>query len=282
MSLSKKAKLRLQLEGQFGVVADSGQLHQVLMNLISNAAESVGDAEGEVLVSTRELTLTAEQISERGLPSHHLPGEYAEIAVRDSGKGMSADTQQKIFDPFFSTKAEGRGLGLATVKGIVDAHGWLLDVKSEPGSGSTFTLILPRTSVPQSSARAPSRKNASEVACVLAVDDEPGVLKVVSKMLRSAGMEVLQASDGLEAIEIYRRNSEKIDCVLLDLNMPKFDGEEVFSELKHIQSDVRVLLTSGFTEQEVLDRFRGGGVRGALQKPFKTEKLLDKVLEALH
>lgn len=282
VSLSKKAKLHLKLEGRFGVMADAGQFRQVLMNLITNAAEAVGNAEGEVTVSTCELTLTAEQVSQRGLPAHFLPGEYAVVAVSDTGNGMSAEYRQKIFDPFFSTKADGRGLGLAAVKGIVDAHGWALNVESELGRGTTFTLVLPRTEVPAKSISKSVQGRVPEVVCVLAVDDEPGVLKVMTKILGSAGMDVLQATNGAEAIETYRMYADKIDCVLLDLNMPKLDGEEVFRELRQIHRDVRVLLTSGFTEQEVLNRFRGGGLRGALQKPFGTEELLDKVLDAIH
>ena len=214
ISLSKKAELRLNLTGDFGVLADRGQLRQVLMNLITNAAEAIGNAPGEVLVSTRELTVTPDLIAEGKSPDGLSPGDYAEVSVRDSGVGMDSETRQKIFDPFFSTKADGRGLGLAAVKGIVEAHGWSLSVDSVPNEGTTFTLLLPRKPLQQS--------------------------------IESA------------------------------------DGEEVFGELKRIRPDVRVLLTSGFTEQEVLDRFRGGGLCGAVQKPFGAETLVNKVLEALH
>jgi signal transduction histidine kinase/CheY-like chemotaxis protein len=282
VSLSKKAKLHLQLEGRFGVLADASQLRQVLMNLITNAAEAIGNAEGEVVVSTHALTLTDEQIADRNFPSQVTPGEYAAVTVKDNGCGMDAETRQRIFDPFFSTKDDGRGLGLAAVKGIVEAHGWVLEVESKPQHGTTFTLMLPRTDVVHVATPKSSQEKVPEVVCVLVVDDEPGVLKVVTRILSSAGIDVLEASDGEEAIETYRMYSDEIDCVLLDLNMPKLDGEEVFRELQSIRQDVRVLLTSGFTEQEVLDRFRGGGLRGALQKPFGTEELLDKVLDAIH
>ncbi|MCA8958056.1 MAG: response regulator, partial [Planctomycetes bacterium] len=278
VSLSKKAALRLELAGNLGVTADRSQLRQVFMNLITNAAESIGNFEGEVVVKTEALRLTAEDITNRRLPERFQPGEFVEVSVRDSGCGMDAATRARVFDPFFTTKLDGRGLGLAAVKGIADAHGWMLQVNSSPGTGSTFTLLMPRADVPYTCGDEGHRDDGAEVvARVLVVDDEPGVLSIVTKFLERAGMDVLQATNGVEAIEIFRDLHDSIDCVVLDLNMPKLDGEEVFRELKAIREDVPVLLSSGFAEQEVLDRFRGAGLFGVVQKPVRMATLLEKV-----
>ena len=268
-SLSKKVTLRENLTAGLHVTADPNQLRQVLLNLITNGAESIGNQEGEVVVATRATTSpTAESL-------HDL----VELLVADTGCGMSADLQKRVFDPFLSTKAEGRRLGLAAVKGIVDTHEWQLRMRSTPGVGTVFTLSLPRAapggaSIAQS--RAPLVTGHSRI---LVVDDEPLVRKVVSGMLKHAGIEVLQASDGVEAIELFRVEHGTLDGVVLDLNMPKLDGEEVFRALRKIDPNARVVLMSGFAEQEVVDRFRGAGVSGVLQKPVSMSTLLLRVGE---
>ncbi|MCA8975501.1 MAG: response regulator [Planctomycetes bacterium] len=281
VSLSKKATLHFDLVGELAVRADRGHLNQVILNLITNAAQAVGNNEGEVRVSTRGITLPDPDLVRRGLSADTAAGDYVEIEVRDSGCGMSAETKARIFDPFFTTKADGRGLGLAAVKGIVTTHGWQLLVESEPGEGAVFTLVLPRTRVESVPAPVVTTCPAPAASRVLVVDDEPGVLKVVSKMLRYVGIDVVQASNGQQAIDIYREQADSIDGVVLDLNMPKLDGEEVFKELKLIRPDVRVLLTSGYAEQAVLDRFRGTGLCGVVQKPIKMAVLHQKVGEIL-
>ena len=195
---------------------------------------------------------------------------------------MSPETLSRMFDPFFTTKAEGRGLGMAAVQGIVRGHHGALTVHSAPGEGTTFTVLMPRA---VADARPGDRSSAAipgfAGARVLLVDDEPEVLRVIGETLRLAGLEVLEARDGEEALATFRRFPDAIDCVLLDLSMPKLDGEEVFRALRKIRGDVRVVLSSGFTEQEVLDRFRGAGLAGVVQKPAKRELLLAKLGEAL-
>jgi signal transduction histidine kinase len=267
VTLSKKASLRHDLGAGMCVTADASQLRQVLLNLVTNAAEAIGNQQGEVVVLTRSATsVTAE-----------VPHNLVEIVVSDNGCGMHPETQQRIFDPFFSTKAEGRGLGLAAVKGIVDAHGWDLSVRSTPGSGSVFTLRMPRVLPdPAPPAPRPARTEAAP-ARILVVDDEPGMCKVVSRVLERAGMQVVQAADGAQAIARFRDEAATIDCVVLDLNMPRLDGQEVFAELRRIRPDARVLLMSGFAEQEVLDRFRDSGLAGVVQKPVSAAVLLQKV-----
>ena len=269
VSLPKKVTLRLELSEGLRVFADQNQLHQVLLNLITNAAEAIGNQVGEVVVSTR-------MASSRSGP------ECIELMVTDTGCGIAPEIQQRIFDPFFSTKADGRGLGLAAVKGIVDAHGWQLRVSSSPGSGTTFTLSMPRDRrEPTLAAPPPSLHNHSAVTLVLVVDDEPGVRKVISRMLEGAGMQVLQAANGMEAIDLFRAHGAEIGCVVLDLNMPGLDGEEVFLVLRTMRPDARIVVMSGYAAQETIARFRGHGVAGVLQKPISMATLLLTVGEAM-
>ena len=281
IGLSKKAHLRLDLEDDLSVMADSSQLRQVLMNLITNGAEAVGNHPGEVSVSTRAVTLSQDDLEQRSLEALTAPGEYVEIAVSDTGCGMDAKTRANIYDPFFSTKADGRGLGLAAVMGIVTAHGWSLQVDSVPDQGTTFVLLVPRSREQAVEDLHEATLNPFTRTRVLVVDDEPGVLKAVTRILEHAGMEVRSARDGAEAVEIYRQHHSSIDCVVLDLNMPILDGEEAFQEMKAVCKDVRVLLTSGYAEQSVLDRFRGAGLSGVLQKPIRATTLLSKIAEAV-
>ena len=229
------------------------------------------------MVSTRTVELSGDELEQRSLGASFLPGEYVEISVRDTGCGMDAETQANIFDPFFSTKADGRGLGLAAVMGIVRAHGWSLQVDSALGEGTTFVLLATTAQGTTSAAQAEVVQKPTAKIRVLVVDDEPAVLAAVSRILVHAGMEVRRAADGGEAVEVYREHHESIDCVILDLNMPVLDGEEAFQELKVIQRDVRVLLTSGYAEQSVLDRFEGAGLWGVLQKPIRASTLLNKI-----
>lgn len=282
VTLSKKATLEYDLQGELHVVADRSQLRQVVLNLITNASEAIGNAEGRLLVRTRERRLEQRDLALLGTDAPATPGEYVELVVSDSGCGMSAETQARIFDPFFTTKADGRGLGLAAVLGIVRAHGGALRLKSSPGEGTAFTVLLPRAPRGAEVGGAPDEPaNAIAGARILIVDDEPEVLAILSESLSYAGLVVAEASNGEEAIARFRKDPDAFDCVLLDLSMPKLDGEEVFHELRRIRPDVRVVLSSGYTEQEVLNRFTGAGLAGVIQKPAHRHVLLAKVEEAI-
>jgi PAS domain S-box-containing protein len=283
VSISKKVLLRRQLaEALPTIEADPAQLRQVAMNLIINAAEAIGDNEGVIAISTGVM-----QCSEDYLRGSHpiepaAPGPYVFLEVADTGCGMDAETRDRIFDPFFTTKFAGRGLGLAAVLGIVRSHHGMLKVESERSRGTTFRVFFPAASkaaVPLERVKDPPPWRGS--GTILLVDDEEPVRIVTGRMLEHSGFKVLRASDGLEALELFRAHASEIDCVLLDLAMPRMDGEETFRELRRIRPGVRVVLASGYGDQEIAQRFRSAGLSGLIEKPFRTEELCAKLREVL-
>ncbi|MHC5065943.1 MAG: response regulator [Planctomycetota bacterium] len=282
VTIPKKTRLEFDLHAsQLGILADRSQIGQVIMNLITNASDAIGSNEGRIIVGTRAQQLTAQELAQ-SFPEENLSaGEYACIWVSDTGKGMSRETRSKIFDPFFTTKPSGRGLGLATVQGIVKAHNGAIRVESTPDHGTTFSILLPRAPLEGDGQNPEQDKREQQPAHILVVDDESTVRRVHKDILESAGYQVTCACDGPEAIELFRKEWQSIDCVILDLSMPKMDGDEVFSELRKIRRDVIVILSSGFAEQEVMDRFEGLGLAGFLHKPTRMHVLLAKIGEAL-
>ncbi len=284
VTLSKKARIIYDLaSAPLGVVADRSQLRQVMLNLVTNAAEAIGEDTGQILVRTTIKELTSDESESLYSNANLQLGEFVHVLVRDSGSGMSAETLTKIFDPFFSTKPTGRGLGLAAVKGIIKSHGGGITLESELGRGTTFSVLLPYVPLPEGHGRPTGEPElvSSNGALILVVDDEPQVLDVHSRILEQAGYHILRARDGQDAIDVFRTHAEEIDGVLLDLSMPKLGGDEVFRMMRTIREDVPVVLSSGFTEQEMLDRFRGDGLAGAVQKPVQMKVLLTRVAAAL-
>jgi signal transduction histidine kinase/CheY-like chemotaxis protein len=283
VALSKKATLSLELMGApLGVQGDRSQLRQVVMNLITNAADAIGNHEGSIVLRTQTRTIREEDLGARHEAAELDAGEYVLLRVSDTGEGMDAETQTRIFDPFFTTKSAGHGLGLAAVQGIVRAHGGTISLESTRGVGTTFTVMLPRVSVHTTSAPGQAAiPSAAQGACVLVVDDDDGVRKILARMLSRAGYTVLAAADGQEAVDVFRERRDSIDCVLLDLSMPKRDGEEVFHELRSIQPDVRVVLNSGYMAREIRSRLKDAGFAGFLQKPPSMRALLAKIAEVI-
>jgi PAS domain S-box-containing protein len=284
ISISKKAVLRFLLEkGLPPVEVDATQLQQVIMNLVINASEAVGDTSGVITISTG-LTRVDRDYLHSTLMDPDLPmGDYVSLEVSDSGHGMRAETQARIFDPFFTTKFTGRGLGLAAVLGIVHGHQGAMKVYSELGRGSTFKVLFPAATGARKTAQAPPPAIPAwqGKGTVLVVDDEEAMRSTVVRMMRPMGLDPVLAANGRDAVEIFRTNPAQFALVLLDLTMPHMDGEQTFTELRRLRPDVRVVLMSGYSAYESLVRFDGTGPASFLKKPFTIHTLhatIQKVL----
>ncbi len=251
-------------EGIPHVFADASQMKQVITGLCLNAAEAMPGA-GKILVRAR---------CEEG-------GPRVVLEVSDSGPGIDEETMARIFEPFFSTKSTGRGMGLAAIRGIVENHDGEIRVVSKPGEGATFTVLLPPSVERRKSVRHVAHTTHPGTGQVLLADDEPDVRAVVRSMLESLGYSVLEAGDGREAVELFRQRHAEIDLVLLDLVMPRLSGERALAEMRRIAPDVRAVLASGYDELGRIDEILASGFGGFLQKPFRRRELGEKIGEVL-
>jgi CheY-like chemotaxis protein len=258
--------------------ADATQMHQVVMNLTANATEAIGERRGVITIRTR--VVRGDLLAQNCIGENPGEGNYVALEVSDTGVGMDEETQVSIFDPFFSTKYTGRGLGLSSVQGIVRRHKGAILVDSEEGRGTTFQLLFPSREEPSIIERkkedAPS-KETGKAPLLLLADDEEGVRYVVRKMLEKQGYRVITARDGKEAVELFAAQESEIDLVLLDMAMPRMNGEEAFQEMIKIRPELKVILCSGYNEQEATHRFRNGELAGFIQKPFQADQFLGRV-----
>lgn len=283
VSISKRAVMKYQLAPSLPVVlGDATQLRQVIMNLVINASEAIGEKSGFISVTTgltrADRAYLAGAYFARDLPE----GDYVSLEISDNGGGMAPEVLEKIFDPFFTTKFTGRGLGLAAVLGIVRGHKGALKVFSEPGWGTTFKILLPCA---EGIAEEVARNSPGFVANwkgsgkVLVVDDEETVRVTTARMIEATGFTTALADNGRTGVEEFTADPDGFVLVMLDLTMPHMDGDEAFRALRAIRPDVRVLLMSGFNEQEVTARFSGEGLAGFIQKPFTLPALCEKLQE---
>lgn len=269
-SISKKAALRLELAQPLRLVhADATQVRQIVMNLVINASEALGDEVGEVRISTGQGWYDSTALRDFWLHEEEISsGFFVSLTVSDTGCGIPQDHQAKIFDPFFSTKFIGRGLGMAAVLGIVRGHKGAIRVVSQPGKGAAFTVLLPPSDLEAAPVElAEPQPDSSRNGVVLLVDDEEAVCQLGVQMLEMLGYQVVTARDGQHAVNLFRDRADYA-FVILDLTMPVMDGEQAYDELCKIDPAVKVIITSGYSEQEVANRFVGKDVKGVLQKPF--------------
>ncbi len=263
--------------------ADTTQLRQIALNLVTNAAEATtGVRGGLITVETRTEKYDGACAEAYPAESRLRLGEPCVVLeVSDTGCGMDMETKSKIFEPFFSTKFTGRGLGLAAVLGIIRGHGGGVSVKSKPGSGTTITIVFPASSqLIKPVEDVPEERTATKATgTILLADDEEVVRSIASRYLERLGYDVLTAEDGLEAVRIFKEHQDEIDYVVLDLTMPNMDGQEAFAELRKIRGDLQVILSSGYSEYELKDRFEGTGMAGFIQKPYPMASLGKKLAE---
>jgi CheY-like chemotaxis protein len=262
------------------IYADTGQIQHVLINLVANAKDAMPDG-GRVAIETRNVTLDGERVKTYvGLE----PGRYVQLTVSDTGQGMDEQTRARIFEPFFTTKelGEGTGLGLATVYGIVQGHGGQIYCHSQPGIGTTFTIYLPVAPFEyQTGAMESAVFPAFGTETILFVDDEKPIRHLGRKILERGGYSVLSASNGQEALSLFRDHRSRISLVILDFIMPGMSGKECMEEILNLDPAAKVLISSGFsfnsqTRETLRDR-----ANGWLAKPFRVNEMLRKVREAL-
>ncbi|MGB0953666.1 MAG: PAS domain S-box protein [Planctomycetota bacterium] len=282
VTVSKDAELEFLPSGQLPKMeGDATQVRQVIMNLILNASESLSGGSGRIQVRT-DVGYREEQSVEIGLPIPKA-GDYLSIEVRDTGEGMHVETLERLFDPFFSTKFTGRGLGLAAVLGIVKAHGGGIEVESSVGVGTCFRLSFP-VAPETAEAEIPVTKAPKDwrgSGAVLLVDDDETVLQLGREMLERLGFVVEIATDGEQAIASFRRLHASLRFVLLDLTMPGLSGEEVYAALQDHDGSVPIIMSSGYTEQDVTQRLGPRGLRGFLQKPYTLVQLRTQIESVL-
>jgi PAS domain S-box-containing protein len=285
VSISKKAHLEYDLNKSIPAIkADPTQMRQVVMNLITNASEAIGDNVGTIYISTGIEECDSATLCDSYLYGKDLPkGSYVFLEVSDSGCGMDEETVNKIFDPFFTTKFTGRGLGLAAVLGIIRGHDGVIRVESRPGLGTTIRVLFPsiQKKIEEKKKDIPVDENWQCSGTILVIDDEKDVLNITVKILEKYGFDVLKASDGFEGVERFRKHSEKISAVLLDLTMPRMNGEEAFVEMQKINSNVPVILCTGYNIQETIDNISISGLAAFLKKPFKARDLREKLMNIL-
>ncbi|MCC6669618.1 MAG: PAS domain-containing protein [Planctomycetes bacterium] len=283
-SISKKARLELELaRGLPPIDADAAQIQQLVMNLITNASDALGERSGTILVRTGlaecSRTELAATVGRPDLP----PGPYVRLEVSDEGEGMPPEILSRVFEPFFTTKFTGRGLGLAAALGIVRGHRAAIRVRTEVGRGSTFEVFFPPG---EGRALAPPPPPARPVAparqqLILVVDDEDTVRNYARKVLERAGFRTLGAANGRAALEAYAAHGAEIAAVLLDLTMPEMDGRETLVALRRVRPDLPVILSSGYTENEVSEHAAPGPRTRFLHKPYEPRLLAEMVGQVL-
>jgi len=260
------------------IAGDATQLRQVVMNLVINASESLLGRNGTIRIITGVGHVDRAALQQTRLSLDLPEGPYVNLEVSDDGCGMNEETLARIFDPFFTTKFTGRGLGLAAVLGIMRSHHGAIKVTSEPGRGTTFTLLFPvlgeARALAKSSAKSPSTESPWRGrGTILLADDDEAVRCVTAHMLNSFGFEVVQAANGLECVEQFAAAPGRFTALLLDLTMPHLNGQGALREIRRLRRDIPVLLMSGFSEENATTCCEQERPNGFLQKPFQPDEL---------
>ncbi len=270
------------------VKADVDMIRQMIVNLVTNAAEAIGEKDGRILISAGVRACTRAELDGMSLGGSMIPGDFVFIQIADTGAGMDAETLERLFDPFFTTKFVGRGMGMPAVLGMMRNHGGCIGVDSAAGRGTRISLFLPCAGAAEQPAAADNRPAEPRRAAppsaqpfILVVDDEEPLLRIVNTVLSKDGFRVRTASDGAQALEIFREAPDDVAAVILDLSMPGLSGERVLAEIHKLRPGAPVILTSGYSEQEATGGIRAGELAGFIKKPYRLDTLARKIRAVL-
>jgi CheY-like chemotaxis protein/two-component sensor histidine kinase len=284
VAVSKHATVKARLARDLPAVrANSSQLRQVVMNLITNASEAIGDRDGAIVVTTGQVTASRESpaASRERLPE----GNYVQLQVSDTGCGMTPEIQAKVFDPFFTTRQAGHGLGLSVVQGVVRSLHGSIHLVSAPGGGTTFEILLPCVAdVPTAThhaPRAPELKLLPREATVLVVEDEDSLRRPVSMTLRKAGITILEANDGHTALDQLRAHKGRIDILFLDVSLPGVPSRQLFEEARLLIPNAAVIITSAYSRENAAAAL-SAPVPYFIRKPYRINDLMNLIRETLH
>ena len=285
-AIKKNIDIKLDLKHDIPeIMGDSAQMQQVVMNLIINSAEAIGDKNGTINITLKKMTIPTDRTSTDFLGDAVPAGNYACLTVADNGCGMEIEIQKRVFEPFFTTKFTGRGLGMSAVLGIIKSHNGSLQLTSTPGAGTTFTVYLPLSNfrdVVEVSPTATFDRLEKRSEIILLVDDEETLLLIGSALLKAMGFSVITASNGREALEMYREKTGEIDLILLDLIMPEMDGIEAYHLLREISPVIPIAICSGYNLQQTMEKIANDEKAAVIQKPYDPDQLrtiLVKLLE---
>ncbi|HYQ14227.1 MAG TPA: response regulator, partial [Polyangiaceae bacterium] len=276
-SLSKKAQLRLAIAPGSIALGNRAPLTQVMMNLLTNASDALEGKPGKIEVRTSHVEqLDARWARALGAPVG--PGHWLLVEVEDDGVGMDEATRQRVFEPFFSTKESGHGLGLAACLGIVKSHGGALLLESQAGRGSCFSLLLPATSAEQIAVEHAAPAPPTQPCRVLVIDDEQLVRAQLRRVLELRGYEVDEACDGLSGIDAHLR--APADVLVVDMTMPDIDGAEVVRRIRAKDTRVAIVISSGYQAEAAANRLEPGSFQAFLPKPYAMRELVHAIEHA--
>jgi PAS domain S-box-containing protein len=257
------------------IKADAGQISQIIMNMIINASEAIGEEQGDIRVALTKAAITAEQAEKDYTGKAITPGQYICLEVTDTGCGMDYETRRRIFEPFYTTKFVGRGLGMPAALGVITSHKGALQLTSQPGRGTTFKVYLP-AQFSDSAPEPPEQITQSEwkgSGTIMLVEDEPQLMTVARKLLETLGFSVIEATNGIEALEQYNKNAADIRLVVTDIGMPLMNGYQLTAELKILAPTVPVIISSGFSEDDVTSKIPPGDIAGMICKPYNFDQI---------
>ncbi len=277
VSISKKVSIQYCLRDDLpSIRGDISQIRQVAMNLITNASEAIGDRPGVIAISIHEVNLRQGEVRNVFPPGHILDGSYVQLEVSDTGSGMNEEILHKIFDPLFTTKVTGRGLGLASLLNAVQRHNGAVEVTSEPGQGTVFRIYFP-IEEETGAEGGPGAVDVDEgwhgYGTVLVADDEEAIREITTSLLERLGFRVITAADGFETVDLYTEYAEEISVLLMDINMPRLNGLEATLRIRHINPKVPVLFMSGYPREQVMERFGKQPHTDFIKKPFRSNAL---------